>query len=365
MRVEEIAAETRRLMLARPIHTVVVAGLAAAMVVAVLMTVGRAVVLEQAVEARTDTPGGRTILITDTSPEGLILPEMVRTLARMEGVERVVAFASPLDAINVALGEGSNPIPVWGVSGDVRDVALLRSGRLPEPGEVLLSEAASAQAGIGGPVGALVLSDRRELPIVGTYTARLPFSETATGALWRLPEHPDGLRQLRIVAANVRQIDPVTLAAMSLFDPADADDLRVERAAVLAELQRLLDGDISSVGRELVAGVLLAGMLLVALVVLAEVLSRRKDLGRQRALGARSSTVIVLLATRTGAAATIGATIGLVAGLVYLALTTGELPRPAFGTGLFILAILSPLLASIAPAWWVAQRDPVLELRTP
>jgi len=95
------------------------------------------------------------------------------------------------------------------------------------------------------------------------------------------------------------------------------------------------------------------------------VLSRRKDLGRQRALGARRSTVIALVAARTGAATTLGSAMGLVAGLAYLAISAGELPQPSFSAGLFILAILAPSLASVLPAWWAAQRDPVLELRTP
>lgn len=365
MRVWEVVGELRRLLWARPIQTVLVAGLAAAMVVAVLMTVGRTVVLEQTVQARTETPQGRTIVIIDTGPGGLIGPEIVRALARIEGVERVVATTTPVDAVNLHLGVGSNPIPLWGISGDIGDAAVLRSGRLPEPGEVLVSEAALTHVSLSGPVGALARQDGHELPVVGTYDPRPPFDEMAAGAIWRVPEQPDGLRRLHIVAASVPLIDPITVGAVSLFDRASSGDLRVERAAALAELQRLLAGDISRFGRELVAAVLLAGMLLVALVVLAEVLSRRKDLGRQRALGARRSTVILLLAARTGAAAALGATLGLTGGLAYLAVLTGELPPPSFNAGLVILSILAPSLASILPAWWAAQRDPVLELRTP
>jgi putative ABC transport system permease protein len=102
----------------------------------------------------------------------------------------------------------------------------------------------------------------------------------------------------------------------------------------------------------------------VALVLFAEVLTRRKDLGRQRALGARRSTVIMLLASRTAAAAGIGSILGLVVGLAYLA-SIDELPTLRFILGLAFLSILAPTLASVVPARWAAQRDPVLELRTP
>lgn len=365
MRPRELAGETGRLLRARPVQTVLVASLAAAMVVAVLMTVGRAVVLEQSVLARTETPEGRTIVITDTGPGQLIQIQIVRALARLEPVERVVALTTPVDAVNLHLGAGSAPIPVWGLSGDVLDVAELRSGRQPRPGEALISDTAGSAVGIAGPVGALLLPDGRELPIVGTYEARPPFDEMDAGAVWRLPEQPESLRQMRIVATSVRQIEPIIAAAVSLFDQAFADDLQIERAAALAELQRVLAGDVSRFGRQLVVGVLVAGMVLVALVVFAEVLTRRKDLGRQRALGARRSTVITLLAARTAVAASLGSAVGLVAGLAYLVASTGELPRPSFAAGLVILAILAPALASTVPAWWAAQRDPALELRTP
>lgn len=365
MRGEEVGGEALRLLLARPLQTALVASLGGAVVVAVLMTVGRTVVLEQSIQARIETPEGRSIVIVDTGREGLVRPEIVSALTRMVSVERVVAFSAPSDGVNYHLGVGSNPIPVWGVSGDIRDVAELRSGRLPGPGEALVSETALAEVGLSGPVGALVLSYGHELPVVGTYDARSPFNETAAGAVWSLPEDRDDLARLQIVAGSVRQIDQITVAAVGLFDRASAGDLRVERAAELAEFQRLLAGDISRFGRELVAGVVVGGMLVVALVVLAEVLSRRKDLGRQRALGARRSTVILLLAARTGAAAGIGTIVGLTIGLSYLAFRAGELPRPSFSAGLVVLAILSPALASVAPAWWAAQRDPALELRKP
>lgn len=363
MRLREATGEIRRLLWARPVQTALVACLAAAVIVAVLLTVGRAVVLEQTVEARTETPEGRTIVITDTSSGGLVRPEIVRAIAQIDGVERVVAFTTPVDGFNAHVGVGSTRIPVWGVSGDIASVATLVSGRLPGPGEALISETARRSIGIGGPYGALLLSDGDDISIVGTYAARPPFDQMASGAI--RPEHSAQLRRMQIVVTSVRQIEPITQAAIALFDRMTTADLRVERSVALAELQRLLSGDISRFGRELIIAVLLAAMLLVALVVLAEVLSRRKDLGRQRALGARRSTVILLLAGRTGVSAAIGACAGLAGGLAFLIASTGEVPQLSFVVGLFILAVLAPSLAAAAPGWWAAQRDPVLELRTP
>jgi putative ABC transport system permease protein len=74
--------------------------------------------------------------------------------------------------------------------------------------------------------------------------------------------------------------------------------------------------------------------------------------------------VILLLAARTAAAATLGSALGLAVGFAYLS-SIDELPAISFNTGLVLLAVLAPTLASVLPAWWAAQRDPVLELRTP
>lgn len=363
MRTREAAGEIRRLLLARPIQTVLVAGLAGAVVVAVLLTVGRAVVLEQTIEARTETPEGRTIVITDLSPGGLIRPEMLRAVSRLDHVERAVAVSTPVDAVNAHIGIGSNRVPLWGVTGDVRSVATLTSGRLPREGEVLISEAARHEVGFGGPFGALLLPDGQDASVVGTFEARPPFDQMAAGAI--RPTRSDQLRKMYIVVDSVQLIEPMTMAVVGMFDRAASADLRVERSAALADLQRVLTDDVNRFGRELIVAVLLAAMVLVGLVVLAEVLSRRKDLGRQRALGARQSTVVYLLAVRTGTAAAMGACVGLMAGLAVLAASTGELPRPSFSAGLAILAVLGPALAAAVPALWAAQRDPVLELRTP
>ncbi len=364
MRLAEASGEVRRLLTARLVQTVLVGALAAAMVLSVLLTVGRTIALEQIVQARTETSEARTVLISDTGTEGLIQPETVRILARMDGVSQVIATATPVDGVNFHLGEGSNRIPVWGVVGDLSDVVVLRSGRMPGLGEALVSESALDEVSMASPAGALVLTDGHELPVVGTFEPRPPFGEMEAGAVWMLPTEAQGLRRLYVVAVSVAHIDSVTGAALGLFDSTKLGDLRVERSAAIAELQQLLAGDLSQFGRELVGLVLVAGMLLVALVLFAEVLTRRKDLGRQRALGARRSTVILLLAGRTGASATIGALLGLAGGLLYLS-HLGAMPTASFAAGLVVLAILAPILAAVLPAWWAARRDPVLELRTP
>jgi putative ABC transport system permease protein len=365
VRAREVAGEVTRMLVARPIQTALVAGLAGAMVVVVLATVGRTVALEQTLQERTETPEGRTIVVTDTSDQGHIVPLVVRAVAQLEPVETVMAFTSPVDATNSYLSTRSTPIPLWGVTGDLHDITTLRSGRLPEPGEGIVAAQALSAVSIGDSFGALTLQSGEEVAIVGTFEPLAPFGELAAGAVWRLPESADRLRRLDIVVARVADIDSVVVAVVGLFDPSASRDLRVERVAAIAELQQVLAGDVDRFSNALVTLVLLTVMLLSALAVFVEVLTRRRDLGRQRALGARRSTVTVLLVARTAAAACCGTAAGMTAGLINLHANTDQLPPVAFSAGLAALSILAPSCASALPAWWAARRDPVLELRTP
>ena len=117
-------------------------------------------------------------------------------------------------------------------------------------------------------------------------------------------------------------------------------------------------------GRTLLLGVLGGGALLVAIVTLADVLVRRKDLGRRRALGATRGAILFLVVLRTLAPALLGAALGVAAGL-YATSRLGAMPPWPFTLGTATLALLAASVAAIPPALYAATRDPVRVLRTP
>lgn len=107
-----------------------------------------------------------------------------------------------------------------------------------------------------------------------------------------------------------------------------------------------------------------SGALLVSIVAFADVLIRRSDLGRRRALGATRSTITALVMGRNTAPALLGAALGTVAGLIFT-YRAGRVPPLEFTIGTAALSILAAILGSAIPAVFAATRDPVRILRTP
>ncbi len=102
---------------------------------------------------------------------------------------------------------------------------------------------------------------------------------------------------------------------LSMID-GNAQELRVESPVSVAQLQGEIMADVTVFGRTLLIGVLLAGAVLVAIVTLTDVLVRRADLGRRRALGATRDTIMTLVVLRTAIAALLGVVLGVTAGSV-------------------------------------------------
>lgn len=124
-----------------------------------------------------------------------------------------------------------------------------------------------------------------------------------------------------------------------------------------------MSADLGSFGRHLRALVLGAGSLLTAVVVLADVLVRRADLGRRRALGASGGELVALIAARTGPAALSGAVAGTTIGSAVAAHWGVAAPWDlVLGAG--TLAVLAARVAAAPPALVAAYGDPARVLRT-
>lgn len=351
---------------ANKVPTALVALLVAIMCATTLATVGRTAAAEQQVAERLDAAGSRLLVVTDTRGGDLITPAVVTQTRGLSVTERAVGVQIPVDVTNKAIGAGGTRVPAWTVDGDLSEVLTLTAGRWPHPGEALVSTTGQESLGMDDPVGAVQLASSTQVgdySVVGAFTPKEPFGAYEAGLVIAAePGVPSD--SLYVVVSESGVASAAQSAVLGLVAPPEFDSISVQSPVALAELQAEVAGDLGTFGRTLLLGVLGAGALLVAIVVLADVLVRRKDLGRRRALGATRGMILALVIARTLLPALLGGALGIGVGL-WLASRFDALPPWQFSLGTATLAVLAAVASAILPALYAATRDPVRVLRTP
>ena len=351
---------------ANKVPTALVALLVAIMCATTLATVGRTAAAEQQVADRLDAAGSRLLVVTDTRNGELIGPAVVQQTRALSVTERAVGVQIPVDVVNKVIGAGGTRVPAWTVDGDLSEVLTLTAGRWPGPGEALVSAQAQQTLGLDDPVGAVQLASTTQVgdfSVVGAFEPREPFGQYAAGLV--IAAAPDAISDsLYVVVTDSSVASAAQSAVIGLVAPPEFDSISIQSPVALAELQAEVAADLGTFGRTLLLGVLGAGALLVAIVVLADVLVRRKDLGRRRALGATRGAIVAMVIARTLLPALLGAGIGVGAGL-WAADRFAAIPPWQFTTGTAILAVLAAVASAVLPALYAATRDPVRVLRTP
>lgn len=362
MRVSTALAEAVRAALAHRVSSSLVAVLCAATCAVTLLTVGRTAAAEEQILTRLDSAGSRLLVVTDDREAGLITPAVIRVLAAADTTERVIGVDGPVDATNSVIGEGGERAPIWLVVGELAEAVELTAGRWPMPGEALVAEAARPRLGFAHPAGAVTDTRGREYPVVGSYLARSPFEQFDAGLV--VAGAATSVRSVHVVVTEVESVRVTEALVLAALAPPDPGEITVVSPSGLADLQRALGGDLGDYGRGVLLVTVGGGAVLVAVVVLAEVLLRRRDLGRRRALGASRRGLIGLVVARTAVAALPGALLGAVAGSV-ASLVWAQPPPAHFTLAVTVLTGQVSAAAAVLPAALAATRDPVRVLRVP
>lgn len=366
MRLWVLAREALATAWATKVPSTLLALLVATMCATTLATVGRTAAAEVQVAQRLDAAGSRVLVVSDARGADLIPQAVVDQARGLSVTERAIGVQIPVDVTNKVIGPGGTKVPAWTITGDLADVVTLTAGRWPHPGEALVSASAQAELGLDDPVGAAQLSSTTSVAdysIVGAFTTRDPFTDYDAGLV--IAAQPGAVSDsLHVVITDAQQAKVAQTRVIDLIRPPSFDAITVQSPVDLAQLQAEVAADLGTFGRTLLLGVLGAGALLVAIVVLADVLVRRADLGRRRALGATRGTILALVIARTLVPALIGAGIGTAAGL-YLAGKVAAAPPWTFTAGTAVLAVLAAAAAAVVPALYASTRDPVRVLRTP
>ena len=124
-------------------------------------------------------------------------------------------------------------------------------------------------------------------------------------------------------------------------------------ARALAAGNATITGELAGLGRSLLLLILGAGAFFVAIVVLADVLIRRRDLGRRRTLGIGRADLVLLVAVRTAAPAVLGAVVGAGTGYAVVVGQGGALGQACRSGELAVVPDVAsdPLLRRQLPAW--------------
>ncbi|MDO5676324.1 MAG: hypothetical protein Q4G35_02315 [Propionibacteriaceae bacterium] len=365
MRLGVLVREALATAWANKVPSALVSFLVAVMVAATLGTVGRTAAAEAQLEERMDAAGSRLLTVGDLRNNGLLTSLIIDQSAALGVVERAVGSLNAIDVVAGAVGQGGHRVPAWGINGDLTAAAELLSGRWPQPGEALVTEQAMRTLGFTtafGWVEEATSGAASQFAVVGSYRPRDPFTDYATGVIYNAGDAPAGT--LAVILTDSRHAAAAQSAVLGIIAPPDPSEITVTSPVALSALRSQVLGDFGNFGRTLLLGVLGAGSVLIAIVVLADVLVRRADLGRRRALGASRRAIVSIVTLRTVIPALIGAAIGVGIGL-WLTSRLGATPPTTFVTGVAILALLAAAASAISPALFAATRDPVAVLRTP
>lgn len=359
--VREALATARSQPVASAVSIVMVAGMCAT----VLLTTGRTVGAEQNVISSIDSQGTRLILVRAEPAAGLTVSVLDR-ISNLEGVEWAGAFGSARDVTNSDIPDGAK-VPVRLAWSDQFD----QIGVPPSPIEgstAWASSLALEQLGMYDRAGGVTDDDGTTYAVAGQITT--PDFLSMLEPLVIVPQsrelHPESaVSVLVVIASRPDLVAPVSQAVQSVLAVDDPTKVKISTSASLAALRALIQGQLGSFGRNLVIVVFAMTAVLVAAILYGLVMLRRKDFGRRRALGATRGLIVGLLLSQMAILSAIGAALGTGIALAALAFSGDPLPGSAFVVALNLLAIAVGTIAALIPAVAASRRDPLKELRVP
>jgi putative ABC transport system permease protein len=352
--------------------------LVAVMVLGIIFTQGRSVGTQRDVIESLDNAGTRSVKITIEANSG-IDASLLNTLAAVKGVAWISGVGFPTDVTNGMVPQGNviglrtlylplSELKAAGVGDPERDLSVTGARQ----NGVFVSKKAMELLGLKMPAG--YVRDRQGLEhgIVGEIkpAKQLSSLEPLLVSCVRLGKRHDKsikepLSNINVELDRSSQVDEFTTLFRSLISTEDAQKVRIETSQALAELRDIIDGKLFSSGKFIVAGILLLSSVLIAGLLTASILMRRREYGRQRALGATRGLVLALVLCEVAIESTLGGLLGAVIAYVVLAFAQTSQPSFAFYAATVFCSVLAAGCGALLPGVLASRRDPVQELRVP
>lgn len=345
--------------------TVTLAVILATASFAILVTTGQAAASEARVMDQIDSVGTRLIALSDDDGAAGILPDAPAAVARLSDVTWAVGLGRAVDVTNPLLPDARVASRVL-VGGLPPEFVMVR-GRAPRLGEAVVGVGAAAALHVSTGMGSVqVPGGATDVAVVGIFKATGPLEHlNATVLVETDPGSLESLRYLYVMASDVTVVDRLGRALTSAAPALDPSALTVEEPAGAIALRQVVAGQLGTASRQLMALVMGVGAVIIAVTMLSATGSRRRDLGRRRALGATRSALVAAMLMQTCIASIPGVLLGTVAGLATLQATTNSIPSARFVAGVAGLALLIALAAAAPVVTHAAHRDPLRILRVP
>lgn len=362
--------ETRHTLWGSRAMTAALIAIVTAATLSVILTAGRSAALEQDVLASVDDAGTRFIVISSQTSEGLD-PSVVARIANLHGVDWIIGLTPAQDTRNAAI-PGARAVSTRTIVGQwpeaIRPSVALPPGTAPAPGTALVTETSQELAGLIDPAGTMINSANGQyISVGGRFEASPPLDHLDRAILLPDdPEHPaDALSVLYLTADRAVDVPAVAESAVQLSGIENRADITVETSQTLVELQDVVSGQLSEFSRVLAAGIMAGSAVVIGLSLIMLSVSRRRDFGRRRALGATRTDLILVMAMSATIPALIGATLGVAGGLAILQISDLGQPPITFALAAIVVSVMTAALAALPAALLTAWRDPASVLRVP
>ncbi len=349
------------------VFTAVMAVLIAAAATTILTTSGRAAATEEAVLRTVDQQGTRTLVIQTRGDTPLLTTQTVDDIQAIPLVQAAIGFGPVRDVTAAAIPDGPR-VGSRVAYGSIPDRPAAPTDGANSPSLVWTSRQASRSLGLPPGAGSVRLIDGAEYQVAGQIG--VPDYLQSFEPLTLIPAtstQPDAA-QLSTIVVLARQPEEVALLGRlitPLLGDLPRENVSLSTSENMAALRGAISGELTRQARIIVLGVLTVATGITLVIVWGFVLTRRKDLGRRRALGASRSVIVALVVGQVFVTAAAGALAGALLGLSLLAGTHSPPPEPLYVLAVAIGLTSTASLASALPAAMAANRDPLRELRVP
>lgn len=329
------------------------------------MTTGRTAATESEVLATVDSLGTNFITAVDSTGTAGIDPSAVEILQSIDGIEWVFAVGPAFNATlpSLSFSASGAPITARPIFGELPTEVKTDKGARARQGQAVAGLNAAQSLGLVRGVGTTDIQGE-PIPVVGTFDGVGPLSILQDTVLyWTDVKLP--IRYIYIRTIPGYDIEAIAELVESILPTENPAGIEVEIARGAIELRSVLSGALGESSRQLMVGVLGVGLVLVAITMTGAVNARKRDFGRQRAIGASRSAIIALVILQAIYAGLLGSITGVIFGVTFTALALGAAPSLSFVTGVLMLCVVVAIFGALYPAMAAARQDPVRILRVP